>query len=112
MASIYRRKINGKPSKCWYIAYRDHSGKRRVVKGYTDKRLTMIKAAKIEQQQDRIKEGMAPPEEAPGISKAIARFIGDMKRRNLSPVHIDEYERILSSFRLNIKEDRLRFIDT
>jgi hypothetical protein len=49
MASLYKWiRDQQKKHAPWYIAYRDRAGKRRTVKGFTDKALTEKLAMKLE----------------------------------------------------------------
>ncbi len=51
MATIFKRKRDsGKKNTHWWIQYFDHNGERKTAKGYTDKRKTEAKAAKLEEE--------------------------------------------------------------
>ncbi|HQR43050.1 MAG TPA: tyrosine-type recombinase/integrase [Gemmatales bacterium] len=66
MAQIRRKKYTDKQTDTvkerpkWYIRYRAGNGKIREVPGYTDRRATERKAAKLEAQAEREMEGLAP----------------------------------------------------
>lgn len=89
MASIRKRrrgtKPNGQPrySKCFYIRYADHNGARREVKGYADREATVAKAATLERQAARRREGL------------VDRF--DEHARRLLIEHADDYRRDLDA---------------
>lgn len=62
MASIYKKtRDKGKKNACWYVNYTDHLGKRRTVKGFTDKRATEQMAAKLEHDVMLRKRGLLDP---------------------------------------------------
>src|SRR5665647_1417963 len=70
MASIIKRmrkvvdrsgNTREKKSRCWYIQYRNGSGKIKRIKGYTDFESTKQKAAKLEIELARGREGLSDP---------------------------------------------------
>ena len=64
MATIYKRKRDiGKKNACWWIQYFDHEGNRPTVKGYTDKRKTEAKAAKLEEEARLRRDGLIDPKQ-------------------------------------------------
>lgn len=64
MASIYKRKQDaGKKRQAWYICYKDHDGRKRTKKGFTDKKETELLAAKLELEAMKRREGLIDPEE-------------------------------------------------
>lgn len=64
MASIYKRKQDaGRKRQAWYICYKDHDGRKRTKKGFTDKKETELLAAKLELDAMRRREGLIDPEE-------------------------------------------------
>jgi len=64
MASIYKKKRDkGKKNAAWYVNYTDHRGKRRTVKGFTDRRATEQMAAKLEHEVMLRKRGLIDPEQ-------------------------------------------------
>ena len=64
MASVFKRgRDNEKQRAFWYVSYNDHTGKRRMKKGYTDKGLTEQLAAKIEQEVMLRRRGLIDPED-------------------------------------------------
>src|SRR5690242_6924294 len=62
MASIYKRSKSRKGDTYW-IQYRDHAGKRRTAKGYTDKSLTEQLAARLEDEARMRRSGMIDAEQ-------------------------------------------------
>ena len=92
MASIYKRtQDKGKKRTAWYIGYKDHSGKQRTVKGYTDKGETERYAAKLEEDARLIRDGLKAPDEderikakkAP-IQTMIDKFKGHLDHRDIT----------------------------
>ena len=64
MASVFKRgRDKEKQRAFWYVSYNDHTGKRRMKKGYTDKGLTEQLAAKIEQEVMLRRRGLIDPED-------------------------------------------------
>lgn len=64
MATIYKRNRDaGKKNTCWWIQYFDELGSRRTAKGYTDKRKTEAKAAKLEERARMCRDGLIDPEQ-------------------------------------------------
>jgi integrase len=85
MASIFKRNKRAKHG-VYSIQYVDHDGRRRTVKGFTDKGLTQELASKLESEARLRKTGLVDPEQE--------RFL-DQK---LSPLelHLAAYERSLA----------------
>ena len=92
MASIYKRKQDNRNRRsAWYIGYKDHSGRRRTVKGYTDKGETERYAAKLEDDARLIRDGLKAPDEdarikakkAP-IDSVIEEFRVHLERRDIT----------------------------
>ena len=86
MASIYKRKQDKKNRKApWYIGYSDENGKRKTVKGFTEKRETERLAAKLEYDVMLRKRGVVDTEK---INAAEQKKI---------PIgtHVDSFERHL-----------------
>jgi len=74
MASIYKRKQDaGRKRQAWYICYKDHDGRKRTKKGFTDKKETELLAAKLELDAMRRREGLIDPEEENRLSGAKPR---------------------------------------
>jgi site-specific recombinase XerD len=96
MASLFKRKIkDGTPSKVWYVAYTDHEGRRRMVKGFTEKDLTQRLAAKIESEVMLRKRGMIEPshdrvaeQRRKPLSAHLAEFEIALKGRNRTSKHV------------------------
>ncbi len=64
MATIYKRKRGvGKTTACWWIQYFDDLGNRRTAEGYTDKRKTEVKAAKLEERARMCRDGSSDPKQ-------------------------------------------------
>ena len=62
MATIYKRKRDAqKKNAHWWIQYVDAKGRRRTAKGYTDKRKTEAKAAKLEETARMRRDGLVDP---------------------------------------------------
>ena len=86
MATIFKRKRDAdKKNAFWWIQYFDQNGKRRTAKGYTDKRKTEAKAAKLEEDARLRKDGLIDP----GLEKAR-----NQRQIQLSN-HLDAFERHL-----------------
>jgi integrase len=100
MASIYKRTCDkGKKRPCWYIAYVDHQGKRRVVKGFTDRAESERYAAKLEDDARMIKAGLkAPPSPAKNesLESLTKKFAQHLRDRDVSDQQI---EQVLSRIR-------------
>src|SRR5260370_32545424 len=60
MATIYKR--HGRKNEAYTIQYKDHTGKRRTKKGFTDKGLTEQLAAKLEGETRLRTTGLVDPE--------------------------------------------------
>jgi integrase len=98
MASIYKRnqdKHNRRTA--WYIGYKDHTGRQRTVKGYTDKGETERYAAKLEEDARLIRDGLKAPDEdarikakkAP-IDTMVEEFKLHLERRDITDKQIYE----------------------
>ncbi len=62
MASIFKRKADRKrPGAPWYIAYADENGKRRTVKGATDREVTQRLANRLEDEARQKRDGLIDP---------------------------------------------------
>ena len=60
MATIYKRKADGKGSH-WYFGYMDENGRQRTRKGYTDRKATAELAAQLEKDARRKRDGLIDP---------------------------------------------------
>ena len=88
MASIYKKKRDkGKKNAAWYVNYTDHLGKRRTVKGFTDRRATEQMAAKMEHDVMLRKRGLLDPDKERDQQ---------VRTSNLEK-HLQAYERSLSA---------------
>ena len=64
MASIFKRSRDKKRRQSyWYVSYDDENGRRRMKKGFTDRRATVELAEKLEREVRRRKEGLVDPDE-------------------------------------------------
>lgn len=62
MASLYKRgRDRGKKRSCWYFTYSDADGKRRTMKGFTDRGETQQLAARVEHEADLRRRGLIDP---------------------------------------------------
>ena len=86
MASIFRqmytktdpktgKKIRSKSSK-WYLEYRDESGRRKRVPGFTDKEMTKQLGRKLENQAEAIRRGLIQPHEL-HIDRPLKEHVAD-----------------------------------
>jgi hypothetical protein len=91
MASIFKRKRDAKKKHSpYWIGYLDHTGRRKMVKGFTDKKLTEQLAARLEDEARLRKTGMIDPvqEELAGKKKSpieehlVAFKVGLTRRKN------------------------------
>ncbi|TWT41394.1 Tyrosine recombinase XerC [Botrimarina hoheduenensis] len=86
MATIFKRKRDaGKRNAYWWIQYFDDAGRRRTAKGYTDKRKTEAKAAKLEEHARLCRDGLIDP------AQQLARD----SRRTPIEAHLTAFERSL-----------------
>ncbi len=102
MATIYKptitrtdRKTGAKrrtKARCWYIRYEDASGKRRQVKGYTDKAATQALAVDLVRRAERERVGLIDPH--------------DEHRRRPLAEHIAGFERYLAD-----KDNSAEYVD-
>ena len=63
MPAYKRKQDAGRKRQAWYICYKDHDGRKRTKKGFTDKKETELLAAKLELDAMRRREGLIDPEE-------------------------------------------------
>ena len=62
MATVFKRKRDSNRKNAhWWIQYFDQHGQRKTTKGYTDKRKTEAKAAKLEEEARLRKDGLIDP---------------------------------------------------
>jgi site-specific recombinase XerC len=65
MASVYKRRDDkARKGSSWYVAYADHPGKRRTVRGFTEKGLTQQLAVRLEDEARRIRLGLVDVDES------------------------------------------------
>jgi integrase len=63
MASVYKKsRDKKKKGSCWYTDYTDENGKRRSVKGFTDKGETLRLGCKLEHEANLSKQGLLDPQ--------------------------------------------------
>jgi len=94
MATIFKRKRDqGKKNAYWWIQYFDHMGNRKTEKGYSDKRKTEAKAAKLEEDARLRKDGLIDPEQEKArdsrqtpLSEHLGAFERSLKKT--SPKHM------------------------
>ena len=80
MASIYKRKQDaGRKRQAWYVCYKDHEGRKRTKKGFTDKKETELLAAKLELEAMRRREGLIDPEEERQAERRKAPLQGHLE---------------------------------
>lgn len=96
MASIFKKGRDRKKKYApYYIEYYDHTGRRRSVKGSTDKRATELQAAELEKEVMLKKRGLIDPDletalqqkQSP-LPKAILEFEASLGRNANTPDHI------------------------
>ena len=98
MASTFKRKRDKKDKHApYWICYRDHTGKRKMVKGFTDKKLSEQLAARLDDEARLRKTGMIDPVQE------------DLVRRKGSAVeeHLADFERALTRRKNTAKHIRL-----
>ena len=125
MATIFKRsRDRGKKNCCWWIQYFDHCGSRRTVKGYTDKRKTEAKAAKLEERAHMVRDGLVDPDKEQERDNSrtpieqhlaafekslknntskhtmltmsrIRRIVGDAEIKSIDDIEIDTVEAVL-----------------
>ncbi|QEG37725.1 Tyrosine recombinase XerD [Bythopirellula goksoeyrii] len=94
MASIYKKKRDkGKKNASWYVNYTDHLGKRRTVKGFTDRRATEQMAAKVEHDVMLRKRGLIDPEKERRLqvqASSLEKHIQDFEKSlsDNTPKHV------------------------
>jgi site-specific recombinase XerC len=70
MATVYKRgRDENERHACWWISYRDKKGRRRTVKGYSDKRATESLAAKLEDDARKRRDGLIDSDEEELLAK-------------------------------------------
>ena len=98
MASVYKRgRDKGKRGSVWNISYDDENGKRRTVKGTTDKVVTQRIANDLEAQVIRRREGLEEPSEQRRrserkrpIGEHLAEFMDHLSGKRNSAQHLSE----------------------
>ena len=77
MASIYKKGPDKKrPGSAWYIAYTDEHGRRKNLKGYTDKQATVALSPKLETEADLRRRGVVVPH-ADAFARHEAHPVGE-----------------------------------
>jgi len=100
MASVYKRTEDKEIARpVWYIGYTDFRGRRRTVRGFTDKGETKRLAAKLEEETRLIRLGVKQPaEELHSFNKPrtleqlIKEFIQHLRNRDASDKHVKIHE--------------------
>ena len=99
MAAIYQKgqDKNKKKRAAFYIEYEDHNGKRRTVKGPTDRRLAERMAAKLEDDVHLRRSGLIDPRQE------------ELARQRQSPIeeHLLEFEKSVKRGKTSAKHVRL-----
>jgi integrase len=76
--------------RCWYIAYEDHTGKRVVVQGYTDRQATEQKARDLERDAAQRKEGLVTVDRdraSMAFGEALDAYLSDLERLGRDDVY-------------------------
>ncbi len=76
MASVYKRPGR----KGWYVSYKDENGRRRCVKGFTDKSETVRMATRLEEKAKRIRLGLEEAETDEPQDVALPQHIADFEK--------------------------------
>ncbi len=98
MASIYKRKQDKHNRRtAWYIGYKDHTGRQRTVKGYTDKSETERYASKLEEDARLIRDGLKEPDEddrkearRASIATLVTEFKAYLEQRDITEKQVGE----------------------
>ena len=94
MASIYKRtQDKGKRRASWYIGYKDHTGKRRTVKGFSDKGETERLAARLEEEARMVREGLIEPvleARKEPLERHVASFETHLRNRDITEKQVKE----------------------
>jgi len=97
MASVYKRKQDKSNRRsCWYIGYKDYTGKRRTVRGFTDKSSTERLAADLEEEARLIRAGLKPKPVEIKDGKLAANlndFRRHLKNRDVSAKQVKQVSR-------------------
>jgi integrase len=113
VASIFKREA-AKRNKLavWYIAYTDHEGRRRTVKGFRDKGLTEQLAAKLENEAMLKKRGLVDPEAerlATQRQRPLEEHLADFEKHLRAKGRTPKYLKlILTRIRRVVKECEFR----
>ena len=99
MATVYKRsRDKGKKRAPWYVGYRDHRGKWRYKKGFSDKAASERLAAKLEEEARMVRDGLLP-----------ASVIENGKEQNIEDVlvafdrHLESKDVSVSLFNIKVK---------
>jgi integrase len=82
----------------WYIDYKDAAGRRRTVPGYTDKALSEQKAARLEQDQERVRSGATavdPGRARMPLADVLETYHAELDRLGRSEVYRANQRRLL-----------------
>lgn len=100
MASVYKRtQDKGNRRSCWYIGYIDHLGKRRTVKGFSDKSASERRAADLEEEARQIRTGLKPAPLAAGresVADMVQSFREYLVNRDVGQKQIGEVTKRIS----------------
>ena len=94
MATIYKRKQDlAKRRSFWYIGFTDYRGKRKTVRGYSDKGATERLAASLEEEARQIRSGLKPiplSNDNESVEQAIASFKEHLQDKDVSTKQVGE----------------------
>lgn len=94
MATVYKRsqdKANRRS--CWYVGYKDHQGKRKTVKGFTDKAATEKLAAELEDEARQVRAGLKPIPISishESFAETLTAFRRHLENRDVGPKQVGE----------------------
>jgi len=94
MATVYKRTPDKADRRsCWYIGYCDHLGKRRTVRGFTDKSASERRASELEEEARQIRAGLKPVPVSTTketMADTLQVFRGHLVNRDVGPKQISE----------------------
>ena len=94
MATVYKRKRDAaKRRSFWYIGFTDYRGKRKTVRGYSDKGATERLAASLEEEARLIRDGLKPiplTNDNEFVEQAIASFKEHLQDKDVSTKQVGE----------------------
>ena len=90
MASVYKQKGRG----CYQIAYFDRDGRRKVVRGYRDKKATEELARQIESRLARDEVGLEEKSKPQPLKEKVDEYVDELKQQGRSPAYLKEIARV------------------